>query len=287
MGKVKGRSASRERKRSLSTSLAERISSKKLRKRSSDSDDSPVRDKSLSPGTKEILAYKKEKALKLLKLKKAYSDESDDEVQEVTPSEKPVDEKEDAGGNNSDSSDESIDEVERLRLQALVTLKGKKEEEIEIEKKLEKEKAVTPKKAAIAEVTSSHDDASEVVQKKAKKSKKSKDRAAEARELIESLVTKKKMDSDSDSEKKKKKKKKRKKKDSSSESSSDSSDSDSDSSDSASTSLDLKKAWEDIKSKWEKKIKVKKSKGLTWHVFIDSAKSLLNIVNMPIDHPGT
>merc|ERR1712059_204972 len=189
MGKVKGRSASRERKRSLSTSLAERISSKKLRKRSSDSDDSPVRDKSLSPGTKEILAYKKEKALKL---KKPYSDESDDEVQEVTPSEKPVEEKEDAGGNNSDSSDESIDEVERLRLQALVTLKGKKEEEIEIEKKLEKEKAVTPKKAAIAEVTSSHDDASEVVQKKAKKSKKSKDRAAEARELIESLVTKKK-----------------------------------------------------------------------------------------------
>merc|ERR1712059_235897 len=234
MGKVKGRSASRERKRSLSTSLAERISSKKLRKRSSDSDDSPVRDKSLSPGTKEILAYKKEKALKLLKLKKAYSDESDDEVQEVTPSEKPVDEKEDAVGNNSDSSDESIDEVERLRLQALVTLKGKKEEEIELEKKLEKEREVAPKKAAIAEVTSSHDDASEVVEKKAKK--------------------KKKRDSDSDSKKKKKKKKKRKKKDSSSESSSDSSDSDSDSSDSASTSLDLKKAWEDIKSKWEKKI---------------------------------
>ena len=52
--------------------------------------------------------------------------------------------------------------------------------------------------------------------------------------------------------------KKSKRKESSSDSSSD--DSDSSGSNSSDSNLDLKKAWEDIKSKWEKKIKTKKRK---------------------------
>merc|ERR1712062_782380 len=92
------------------------------------------------------------------------------------------------------------------------------------------------------------------VERKVKKSKKKRDKSPNAREILEALVSpkmkknKRSNSSDSESGTRKKKKKHRKK------SSSDSSDSESSNSNS-----DLKKAWQEIKSKWEKKLKKKKA----------------------------
>jgi len=141
-------------------------------------------------------------------------------------------------------SAESLDDLERLRLQALQTLK--------------------PRELTKTDVKLYSDDETgkELLERKVKKSKKKRRGSSEARELLESLLPKKKKkkrskSSDSEYQKKRKKKKKSSRKETSSDSSSSSD------SDSSSSNSDLKKAWEDIKTKWEKKIKAKKGKKRT------------------------
>merc|ERR1711972_381047 len=126
-----------------------------------------LRKKSLSPGTKEILAYKAEQELAKMKKSKG-SLYSDEEIEEVFPLKR-----DNASGGNKSSrirqgSGDSYDDVERLRLQALNTLKKK------------------------ASKFDDDDEDEEYVEKKVKKSKKKRDRSSEARELLESLLPKKK-----------------------------------------------------------------------------------------------
>ena len=162
-------------------------------------------------------------------------------------------------------------ELNELEAAAEMVLKETQNEEqilIESMKNVE----IADNKDRLAAKSDSDDDSDSEAEKKKKAKKKSK--KEESDDSDSDNVKKKKAekkskkddsdDSDSDEDKKKKakkakkqkkvSKKKKKKKDSSSSDSDSSNDSDSDSSSDA--NIDLKKAWEDIKSKWEKRIKV-------------------------------
>merc|ERR1712128_233278 len=137
-----------------------------------------MRKKSLSPGTKEILAYKAEQERAQIKKIKKTKDSlySDDEVEEIpifvnkyrddTP------EKKDKSCKQSrprHGSGDSHDEVERLRLQALSSLRSRDNSD-QSDYKSPKKKVKTSKDDDF------DDDDEEYVEKKIKKAKKKRDR---------------------------------------------------------------------------------------------------------------
>ena len=195
-----------------------------------------LRPRSLTPGTKEILAYRAEQEAKEAKI-----------AMNISPPVIPptfdmfADNVEDSVKKRH-SSGSSIDSIEKLRLQALETLKSRAMEQ----------KSPRVKQAASYKGGESED---EYVERKVKKSKKKRDKSPNAREILEALVSpkmkKSKRSNSSNSESERRKKKKKHKKKSSSDSSSDS--------ESSNSNSDLKKAWEEIKMKWEKKLKKKKT----------------------------
>ena len=191
------------------------------------------KEKSLSPGTKEIRAYwaEQEEKKKSKKSKKSKDKERDEAGVDMFAEQGFEFEKKRHG------SGDSIDSVEKLRLQALETLKRAQNYE-----------------AAPDNLYNNSDDDDEYVEKKHKKSKKHKrDKSPDdAFGLLEEILenrkkSKKSKSSDSEEDGERKRKKKKKKRHSSS------SDSGSDSS-----GNDIKKAWEEIKMKWEKKLKKKR-----------------------------
>ena len=197
---------------------------------------SPVRAKdcrprSLTPGTKEILAYRAEQEAKMTRkssppvLPPTFDMFADNEEEK-----------------KRHSSGSSVDSIEKLRLQALETLKSRAMEH----------KSPRGRQAASYKGGASED---EYVERKVKKSKKKRDKSPNAREILEALVSPKmkrsKRSNSSNSESDRRKKKKKHKKKSSSDSCSDS--------ESSNSNSDLKKAWEEIKMKWEKKLKKKKT----------------------------
>jgi len=143
--------------------------------------------------------------------------------------------KDDEPVKNRHSSGSSIDSIEKLRLQALETLKSRA-----LEQKSPSRKQYSSRREG--------SDDEEYVERKVKKSKKKRDKSPNAREILEALVSPKtkrsKRSNSSDSESGRRKKKKKHRKKSSTDSSSDS--------ESSNSNSDLKKAWEEIKSKWEK-----------------------------------
>ena len=120
-----------------------------------------------------------------------------------------------------------------FRLQALETLKSRAKEQEKPSKKF------------------AYESDEEVVEKKPKKSKKKRDKSPDALELLEDILetrkkkSKKSKSSDEEGGRKRRKKKHRHKHSSNSDS------------DSNNSNSDLKKAWEEIKMKWEKKLKKK------------------------------
>merc|ERR1712039_1026867 len=145
--------------------------------------------------------------------------------------------------------------------------KQKKEESDSESEESEKEKRKKKKSKKSKESDDSDSETGKKKKKKRSRADSDDDSDSEAEKKKKAKKKSKKEDSDdsdSDEDKKKKakkakkqkkvSKKKKKKKDSSSSDSDSSNDSDSDSSSDA--NIDLKKAWEDIKSKWEKRIKV-------------------------------
>lgn len=184
------------------------------------------REKSLSPGSKEIRAYWEEQEEKKRRNLAKKEKEDSGAVIDIFD-DKPVVEAE----KTRHASGSSIDSIEKLRLQALETLKSRRVE------KSEEEEVYVEKKA-----------------KKSKK-KKDKDRGSDTLGLLEELLESRKRmtrksesSSDSDEEERKRRKKKKKSKRKSSDSDSDS----------PHPNSELKKAWEEIKLKWEKKLKKKK-----------------------------
>merc|ERR1712048_68963 len=170
-----------------------------------------MKERSLSPGTKEIRAYwaeqeEKKKKKKSKKIKDKERDENIDMFAEIE-----VEKKRHASGS-------SIDSIEKLRLQALETLKSRAQQHQE------------------KTLYDDSDDDQVYVEKRTKKSRKKKSKKSKSSD-----------DSEEDSRRRKKKKHKRH-----------SSDSSDDSDNSSHSNTDLKKAWEEIKSKWEKKLKRKK-----------------------------
>jgi len=142
-----------------------------------------IRKKSLSPGTKEILAYKAEQERALMKKakKSKISLYSDDEIEEIplfakgvgTPEKKDKDSKHERLRH---ISGDSHDEVERLRLQALNSLKSRDNSDQSDYK--------SPKKKLKSSKYDDYDDDDdeEYVEKKVKKIKKKRDRSSEARD---------------------------------------------------------------------------------------------------------
>jgi len=201
------------------------------------------RPRSLTPGTKEILAYRAEQEAKETKINMARDSGPALSSQPVIPPTFDMfADNEEEIVKKRHSSGSSIDSIEKLRLQALETLKSRAMEQI------------SPKGRQTA-LYKGEESEGEYVERKVKKSKKKRDKSPNAREILEALVSpkmkKSKRSNSSNSESERRKKKKKHKKKSSSDSSSDS--------ESSNSNSDLKKAWEEIKMKWEKKLKKKKT----------------------------
>ena len=163
-----------------------------------------------------------------------------------------------------DESDSESEESEKEKRKKKKSKKSKESDDSDSESEKKKKK-----KRSRADSDDDSDSEAEKKKKAKKKSKKEESDDSDSDNVKKKKAEKKSKkedsdDSDSDEDKKKKakkakkqkkvSKKKKKKKDSSSSDSDSSNDSDSDSSSDA--NIDLKKAWEDIKSKWEKRIKV-------------------------------
>merc|ERR1712228_678706 len=169
----KERSKSRQRKMSRDEILVDRMRSDMKEERLSRRYKSPspqiIRKKSLSPGTKEILAYKAEQERKKASKSKKEFLYSDDEV-EALVSDKSHSDNEMVVNKGRHVSGDSHEEVERLRLQALNTLKSRDNSD-------QSDYKSPKKKMKSSRYDEDDDDDDDVyVKKKVKKSKKKRDK---------------------------------------------------------------------------------------------------------------
>ena len=216
------------------------------------------RSKSPSPGKKAALSEGLSDNVAVKKKSSKVSKELDEERKRVE--------------NQVKESLQKLNKTSEDTMELLTSLDKKKKKQKKEESDSESEESEKEKRKKKKSKKSKESDDSDNESEKKKKKKRSRadsddDSDSEAEKKKKAKKKSKKEDSDdsdSDEDKKKKakkakkqkkvSKKKKKKKDSSSSDSDSSNDSDSDSSSDA--NIDLKKAWEDIKSKWEKRIKV-------------------------------